>query len=209
MINAGDFLTSCMGRGFRFFTGTPCSYLKPIINYVMSDDAFSFVNAANEGDAVALASGATLAGKKSVVMFQNSGLGNAVNPLTSLSYPFKIPLLLIVTLRGEPGGPKDEPQHELMGKITTDLLDNMRIGWTYFPESTDKIKTVLGQEGGNRISLNKKSAASPGSSIQTAVFVNHQRSDVIIIQTLFNIEVNAFFCAVIKFEYTILRCTDQ
>ena len=73
-----------------------------------------------------MACGAVMAGKRSVVMFQNSGLGNAVNPLTSLNYPFRIPLLLIVTLRGEPFGPKDEPQHELMGEITTAMLETLR-----------------------------------------------------------------------------------
>ncbi len=145
MINTRDFLELCLDRGFNFFTGTPCSYLKPIINYVIGHAAISFVNAANEGDAVALACGAVMAGKRSVVMFQNSGLGNAVNPLTSLNYPFKIPLLLIVTLRGEPGGPKDEPQHKLMGEITTHLLETMRIGWSYFPDSFDKIETALEQ----------------------------------------------------------------
>ena len=63
---------------------------------------FTFINATNEGDAVALACGAVMAGKRSVVMFQNSGLGNALNPLTSLNYTFKIPLLLIIALRGDP-----------------------------------------------------------------------------------------------------------
>ena len=136
MIRAQDFLHACLDRGFSFYTGTPCSYLKPIINYVIDNKEFSFINATNEGDAVALACGAVMAGKRSVVMFQNSGLGNAVNPLTSLNYTFRIPVLLIVTLRGETGGPKDEPQHELMGEITTALLESMRIGWSYFPESS-------------------------------------------------------------------------
>ena len=143
MISAQDFLHSCLDRGFSFYTGTPCSYLKPIINYVIDNKEFSFINATNEGDAVALACGAIIAGKRSVVMFQNSGLGNALNPLTSLNYTFKIPLLLIVTLRGEPAGPKDEPQHELMGEITTALLETIRIGWSYFPDSSDKILAAL------------------------------------------------------------------
>ena len=82
-----------------------------------------YVGAANEGDAVAIAAGASLGGTGAVAMFQNSGLGNAVNPLTSLTWTFRIPILLITTLRGEPGGPADEPQHELMGRITTQLLE--------------------------------------------------------------------------------------
>ena len=63
-----------------------------------------------EGEAVAVAAGAWLAGRRTVVMCQNSGLGNTVNPLTSLNHPFRIPTLLIVTWRGQPGL-KDEPQH--------------------------------------------------------------------------------------------------
>ncbi|HEX8853475.1 MAG TPA: phosphonopyruvate decarboxylase, partial [Pyrinomonadaceae bacterium] len=67
------------------------------------------------------ASGAYFAGKKPVVMFQNSGLGNTVNPITSLVYPFRVPLLLLCTWRGQPGI-QDEPQHELMGRISAQML---------------------------------------------------------------------------------------
>jgi len=143
MIKASDFFDQCLDRGFNFFTGTPCSYLKPLINYVIDHKDFNFIDATNEGDAVAIASGVTIAGGRSVVMFQNSGLGNAVNPLTSLAYIFRVPLLLIVTHRGEPGGAKDEPQHELMGVITKKMLDTMQIDWAQFPDQTDQIETVL------------------------------------------------------------------
>lgn len=143
MINAKEFLDECLKLGFNFFTGTPCSYLKPFINYVIDHEEFEFVDAVNEGDAVAIASGVTVAGGKSVVMFQNSGFGNAVNPLTSLNEPFRIPILIIVTLRGEPGGPPDEPQHELMGQILPDLLNAMRLKWEYFPNESQLIKESL------------------------------------------------------------------
>lgn len=145
MIKANDFLTACLRHGFGFFTGTPCSYLKPFINYVIDHDDFRFIDATNEGDGIAIAAGVSIAGKKPVVMFQNSGLGNAVNPLTSLAYPFRIPLLLIVTHRGEPGGAKDEPQHELMGKITASMLETMQIPWRPFPKENDRIEEALDQ----------------------------------------------------------------
>ncbi|MBI4429747.1 MAG: phosphonopyruvate decarboxylase [Ignavibacteriales bacterium] len=145
MITADEFLRPCLDRRFNFFTGTPCSYLKPIINYVIDHEEYRFVDAVNEGDAIAMASGFTIGGGRAVVMFQNSGLGNAVNPLTSLAYPFRIPLLVIVTLRGEAGGEKDEPQHELMGQITTRLLDTMQIKWSYFPDETGKVEKVLNE----------------------------------------------------------------
>src|SRR6218665_883159 len=125
MITADKFLNPARELGFNFFTGTPCSYLKPFINYVIDTDGFDFYDSVNEGDAIAIAAGATIGGKRAVVMFQNSGLGNAVNPITSLTYTFNIPVMIITTLRGEVGGPADEPQHELMGQITTQMLETM------------------------------------------------------------------------------------
>jgi phosphonopyruvate decarboxylase len=100
------------------------------------------VGATSEGEAVAVAAGAWLAGRKTVVMCQNSGLGNAVNPLTSLSFPFRIPTLLIVTWRGQPGI-GDEPQHELMGRITDGLLDTMGIPHRPFPVTTGEVEPSL------------------------------------------------------------------
>ncbi len=143
MIEARSFIDAARGQGFGLYTGVPCSYLKPFINYVIDSPDLRYVGAANEGDAVAIAAGASLAGQRSVAMFQNSGLGNAVNPMTSLTYTFRIPTLLIPTLRGEPGGPSDEPQHELMGAITTSMLDMMRVSWEYFPTAEEDIEPAL------------------------------------------------------------------
>ncbi|MEJ2138565.1 MAG: phosphonopyruvate decarboxylase [Gammaproteobacteria bacterium] len=143
MIEARQFIESARDAGFGLYTGVPCSYLKPFINYVIDSDQLRYVGAANEGDAIAIAAGADLAGLRSVVMFQNSGLGNTVNPLTSLNYSFRIPSLIIPTLRGEPGGAHDEPQHELMGAITTDMLDLMQVRWEYFPVEVDEIEPAL------------------------------------------------------------------
>ena len=75
-------------------------------------------------------------------MMQNSGLGNAVNPLTSLANTFDIPVLLIVTHRGKPGR-RDEPQHELMGKITGSMFDLMEIPWEPFPDAERDIVPAL------------------------------------------------------------------
>lgn len=143
MIAANDFLSVCKEFGFNFFTGTPCSYLKPFINNVIDDENYTYLDSVNEGDAIAIAAGSVMAGKKAVVMFQNSGLGNAVNPLTSLTYTFKIPVMVITTLRGELGGAKDEPQHELMGEITTQLLETMKLKWEYFPREKDQVFAAL------------------------------------------------------------------
>jgi len=81
-------------------------------------------------------------GRNGVVILQNSGLGNAVSPLTSLAYTFHIPLLLIVTLRGDPQL-TDEPQHELMGQITGDLLDTLRVPWEFFPRDEADLDAAL------------------------------------------------------------------
>jgi phosphonopyruvate decarboxylase len=143
MISAESFLVAAKNHGFSLYTGVPCSYLKPFINYVIDAPDLEYVGATNEGDAVAIASGAELGGKPAVVMFQNSGFGNTVNPLTSLNMIFDIPVLVITTLRGEPGGPKDEPQHALMGQITTGLFDLMRIPWEYFPSEEADIAPCL------------------------------------------------------------------
>ena len=144
MIKADDFLMPARDAGYDFFTGVPCSFLTEIINRVISDTSLDYVGAASEGEAVAIASGAWLAGRKTVVMCQNSGLGNTVNPLTSLNHPFRIPTMIIVTWRGQPGI-TDEPQHELMGPITPELLDTMRIPHAVFPQSEDEIASALAQ----------------------------------------------------------------
>ncbi|MEK9723670.1 MAG: phosphonopyruvate decarboxylase, partial [Rhodospirillaceae bacterium] len=142
MIAADDFLGPALARGFDFFTGVPCSFLTPIINRVISSADCRYVPAASEGEAVAVAAGAWLAGRRTVVMMQNSGLGNAVNPLTSLNFPFRIPSLMIVTWRGGPGL-SDEPQHELMGEITPDLLDVIRVPHADFPASHNEVAGAL------------------------------------------------------------------
>ena len=148
MLEARDFVEAARARGFRWYAGVPCSYLTPFINYVLQDPQLHYVSMANEGDAVALAAGITLAGDarggagRGVTMMQNSGLGNAVSPLTSLTWTFGLPQLLVVTWRGQPGVP-DEPQHALMGPITPHLLETMQIAWELFPTEVDQVIPVL------------------------------------------------------------------
>ena len=143
MIEAEQFIQAARDHGFALYAGVPCSYLQSFINYVIDADELRYVGVANEGDAVAIAAGAELGGQRGVVMLQNSGLGNTVSPLTSLTHTFRIPLLLIVTLRGEPGGAPDEPQHQLMGEITTGLFELMGIPWAYFPQEQADVEPVL------------------------------------------------------------------
>ncbi|WP_376087490.1 phosphonopyruvate decarboxylase [Roseomonas sp. CCTCC AB2023176] len=142
MIMADDFIGEARRLGFDFYTGVPCSFLTPLINGVLSSPSLTYVGAASEGEAVAIASGAWLAGRRTVVMCQNSGLGNAVNPLTSLNHPFRIPTLFLTTWRGEPGIP-DEPQHEVMGEITHDLIGLMRLEQAAFPAEAAALQPAL------------------------------------------------------------------
>ncbi len=140
MLNTKTFGRELRKLGFEFYTGVPCSLLKDLINYAINE--CDFIAATNEGEAVAIASGAFLGGKKPVVIMQNSGLTNAVSPLVSFNYPFKLPILGFVSLRGEPGIP-DEPQHELMGQITTQLLDLMQVKWMYLSGEMEEAKWQL------------------------------------------------------------------
>ena len=140
LLNTSEFGNELKKLGFDFYSGVPCSFLKNLINYAINE--CNYIAAANEGDAVAICSGAYIGGRKSVVFMQNSGLTNAVSPLTSLTYPFQLPVLGFVSLRGEPGL-SDEPQHELMGQITTQLLDLMQIKWEYLSSNIHVAKVQL------------------------------------------------------------------
>ena len=145
MIEARDFIEAARERGFGWYAGVPCSYLTPFINYVVQDPSLRYLSMANEGDAVALIAGATLGSGGTpcgVAMMQNSGLGNAVSPLTSLTWTFRLPQLLIVTWRGQPGV-ADEPQHALMGPVTPAMLTTMEIPWELFPAERPALGAAL------------------------------------------------------------------
>ncbi|MEN8131358.1 MAG: phosphonopyruvate decarboxylase, partial [Pseudomonadota bacterium] len=142
MIHAKQFVEAAKNKGFKWYAGVPCSFLTPFINYIINDDSLTYISSANEGDALASAAGATIGGQPTVVMMQNSGLGNAINPLASLTYIFHIPLLIICTLRGDPTL-RDEPQHELMGRVTGKLFDTLDLPWEFFPVEGSEIDAVL------------------------------------------------------------------
>lgn len=123
----------------NFFTGIPDSLLKDFNTCISSRcNSENHVIASNEGSAIALASGYYLStGKIPMVYMQNSGIGNALNPLVSLAdkYVYSIPMLLIIGWRGIPGI-KDEPQHLKQGDITTDLLELMDIPYVILSDDT-------------------------------------------------------------------------
>lgn len=135
-----------LDAGVGPFYGVPCSFLGPLISVLQEQHPGQYWAAGNEGEAVSLAAGARLAGRRPVVILQNSGLGNTVNPLTSLCHTLRIPVLLLVTWRGRPGQP-DEPQHQLMGRITPELLDAMEIRWELLPADLTELAAALERAG--------------------------------------------------------------
>ena len=170
MISAEKFLLEAEDIGFNAYTGVPCSFLKPLINSVIDSEKTFYIPAANEGDAVGIAAGVYLGGGLPVVMFQNSGLGNAVNPFTSLIQTFQIPILMIVTLRGDPNRELDEPQHRLMGRMTTKVLDIMEVSWSWFPENESEldatmteVRTKILKEKKPHVLVMKKGSVEPSS----------------------------------------------
>lgn len=145
MIHPKDFFSALNCRGVGFYVGVPDSLLANFCSYVDDNGGEKqHLIAANEGNAVGLAMGYHMAtGKVAVVYMQNSGLGNAVNPLTSLTDPevYKVPMLFIVGWRGEPGY-KDEPQHIKQGRVTLAQLDILDIPYLILEAKSD-INTIL------------------------------------------------------------------
>lgn len=146
MLKTDDFYNRLTERGITFFAGVPDSLLKDICAYITDNtSARRNVTTSNEGSAIGLAAGHHLAtGEVALVYMQNSGLGNAVNPLTSLADEdvYGIPMLLMIGWRGEPGK-KDEPQHVKMGKVQLPMLDALGIAYSVLPDSDDDARIAL------------------------------------------------------------------
>lgn len=138
MISCDFFYNLLKGHGTDFICGVPDSLLADFCNYLSSMVSNqNHIITANEGNAIGLASGYHLAtGKIGLVYMQNSGLGNCVNPLASLtdSEVYNIPVLLLIGWRGEPGF-IDEPQHIKQGKITIGQLELLGIPYSIAPDS--------------------------------------------------------------------------
>ena len=138
MISPRCFVGALKSIQIDFFTGVPDSLLKNICAYITDNSSIeNNIIAANEGAAIGLATGFYLSTNRiPVVYMQNSGLGNTVNPLLSLTDKevYNIPVLLLIGWRGEPGV-KDEPQHIKQGKVTLPLLDAMGIKYAVLSQN--------------------------------------------------------------------------
>jgi len=141
MIRPEFFIEALREKGIDCFAGVPDSLLKNICAYITDHfDAAHNIIAANEGAAVGLAAGHYLAtGQPACVYMQNSGEGNIINPLASLTDQevYNIPVLLLIGWRGRPGA-HDEPQHVKQGKVTTGLLNVMGVNYEVLSKEEDK-----------------------------------------------------------------------
>lgn len=140
---ASFFLDECQKNGISFFSGVPDSLLKGFCDELFvryGSDSDAHVVAHNEGGAIALCAGHYLStSKPGLCYMQNSGIGNAFNPLVSLMDPdvYSIPCLLVIGWRGEPGV-KDEPQHVKQGKVTIGILELMGIPYRILSSETQE-----------------------------------------------------------------------
>jgi phosphonopyruvate decarboxylase len=122
---AGEFVSQLRSFGVDAVTGVPCGHLAG--PWALFDQAGQLTPAPSEGAAMALAAGWELGGRHAAVLCQNSGFGNLINPLTSLTQTYGIPVLVVMTLRGWPEPASDEPQHAAMGAATTAILDALGV----------------------------------------------------------------------------------
>ena len=146
MISPKFFYDTLASYNINFYAGVPDSLLKNLCAYITDHaDASHNIIAANEGGAMGLAAGHYLATSQiPVVYMQNSGEGNIINPLASLTDPdvYNIPVLLVIGWRGKPGV-HDEPQHVKQGKVTTGLLNVMGIDYTVLSKEEDKAEAQI------------------------------------------------------------------
>lgn len=146
MLKPAEFYQLLTTHSIHLFTGVPDSLLKDFCTYIdQHTPPHSHIITANEGQAIALAAGYYLATEEiALVYMQNSGLGHAINPLTSLTDPlvYRIPVLLLIGWRGEPGL-EDEPQHRKKGAITLDLLEALGLNYSILPPSLDEAEEVV------------------------------------------------------------------
>lgn len=138
------------GQGYDFFTGVPCSMISGLIATLEAHPRLPYVPAVREDVAVGMAAGAWLAGRRPMVLMQNSGLGTSLNALVSLSLMYRLPALLLVTWRGHAG--QDAPEHLLMGEISPGLLEMIRIPHRVLSAKTIADDIAWGRAESDRLS---------------------------------------------------------
>ncbi|MBY8881440.1 phosphonopyruvate decarboxylase [Actinacidiphila acidipaludis] len=132
-------------------SSVPCSFFAAPLRLLDGDPRFRHVPGVNEGSSLAVAAGALLGGERAAVIAQNSGFGNMINPLTSLVLPYRIPVLVFMSMRGWPAIASGEEQHEWMGKVSADWLGSLGIAthWLTGDES-EQVETLQRALDGTR-----------------------------------------------------------
>ncbi|HME93504.1 MAG TPA: thiamine pyrophosphate-dependent enzyme [Methylomirabilota bacterium] len=149
-MTGGELADLLEAHGYDFFTGVPCSLIESLIAALETHPRLPYVPAVREDVSVGIAAGAWLAGRRPMVLMQNSGLGTSMNALVSLSLMYRLPALLLVTWRGYAG--KDAPEHLLMGEISPGLLDMMRIPYRVLSTGTMAEDVAWGRAESERLS---------------------------------------------------------
>ena len=122
-IESPDLCNTLEALGFDFFVGVPCSTFEALYGELQSRSHWTYIPAVREDSAVGIAVGAYMAGRKPVVMMQNSGFGYSLNAFTSLALIYEIPLLVLIGWRGYQG--QDAPEHNVMGVSMMDILTHV------------------------------------------------------------------------------------
>lgn len=137
-LTSQEFIDRLIRENFKFFTGVPCSLLSGLISHLEEVEQARYVPSVREDAAVGLCVGAYLAGSMPVLLMQNSGLGYCLNAFTSLNLIYRIPVLVIMSWRGQGG--KDAPEHIIMGDIDQKLLETAGMDYAVLkPDNCDQV----------------------------------------------------------------------
>jgi len=145
VIGAVEAIEQLQAAGIGQLTSVPCSYFTGLLRHVERpvQPNLPHLAAANEGSALSLAAGSWLGGVPAAVLAQNSGFGNLINPLTSLLLPYRIPALVLLSMRGWPEAEPGEPQHAEMGRVVPGWLDSLDIPYQFLTTDGPSLSSVL------------------------------------------------------------------
>ncbi len=178
MIDQEKFFKALSDKEVKFFTGVPDSYLNAFCTYLTENVAsFRHIIAANEGNAIAMAAGYYFAtGTVPLVYMQNSGMGNALNPLVSLvdKNVYSVPMVLLIGWRGDPSA-KDHEQHKTQGEITTKLLDILGIPYVVVKDDDECIEETVSWA----VQTAKNTAVPTALIAQKGIFAENTKTPIV------------------------------
>ena len=141
LFSSETFVDRLIREKFNFFTGVPCSLLSGLISCLDEVDEAKYIPSVREDAAVGLCAGAYLSGSQPVLLIQNSGLGYCLNAFTSLNLIYRIPVLVIMSWRGQGG--KDAREHIIMGDINEKLLETAGMDYSVLKqENCDQVLEI-------------------------------------------------------------------